>query len=96
MYRGSAAGVLVERGFCSNPPQKSQKGDYIHLVNLLGDSACRSFPPRTVLQQGYGRSSAQDHGLGGDARLQSREHTRYCSYCCRGTENGGLARTAKI
>ena len=31
MYRGSAAGVLVEGGFFSNPPQKPQKGDYIHL-----------------------------------------------------------------
>ena len=26
---------LVERGFCSNPPQKPQKGDYIHLVQFL-------------------------------------------------------------
>ena len=35
MYQGSAAGVLVERGFCSNPPQKPQKSDYIHLVHVL-------------------------------------------------------------
>ena len=30
MYRGSAAGVTVERGFCSNLPQKPRKGDDIH------------------------------------------------------------------
>ena len=39
MSRGSAAGVLVKRGFCANPamipPQKSQKGDHIHVVNFL-------------------------------------------------------------
>ena len=35
MYRGSAAGVLVERGFCSNPPQTPQKDDCVHLVDFL-------------------------------------------------------------
>ena len=39
MYRGSLAGVLVERVLCANPAiilsQKSQKYDYIHLVNVF-------------------------------------------------------------
>ena len=35
MYRGSAAEVLVERGFCANPPQKPHKFGYMYLVNVF-------------------------------------------------------------
>ena len=35
MYRDSAPGVLVQAGFCSNPQQTPQKGDYIYLVDFL-------------------------------------------------------------
>ena len=38
MYQDSAAGGLVERGFylnLANPPHKTHKGDYIHLVNVF-------------------------------------------------------------
>ena len=38
MYRGSAARVLVERGFYSNPaipPQKTQKFGYLNLVDFI-------------------------------------------------------------
>ena len=35
IYRGSAAGVSVERRFCPNPPQKPQEGDCIHLADFL-------------------------------------------------------------
>ena len=48
-----------------------------------------------MLQQGFGRSSAQNCGLGGDIRLKSGEHLLLFSYCCRSTENGDLAWTAK-
>ena len=72
MQRGSAAGVLVEREFCSNPPQNPQKGGYIHLVLFLGDIACRRLSCQEGVAAGFGRgSAAQNRGLGGDVRLKS-------------------------
>ena len=47
-----------------------------------------------MLQQGFGRSSAQNRGLGAMSG-SSAEDPCCCSYCCRSTENGDLARTAK-
>ena len=48
-----------------------------------------------MLQQGFGRSSAQNHGLGGDVRLKCGEHLLLFLLLCRSTENGDLAWTAK-
>ena len=50
-----------------------------------------------MLRQGFGRSPAQNRGLGGDVRLKSGGHTCCCSYCysSRSTKNEDLARTAK-
>ena len=87
---------MVERAFCSNPPQKPQKGDYIHLVDFLLRRNCM----KKVALLG-GCSSRVLGGLlrinavsGGDIRLKSGGLPRR-SYCCRSTENGDLARTAK-
>ena len=69
MCRVSSAGVLVGRGFCANPAiipsQKPQKGDYVHVEGC---------PLMKVLQQGFGRSTAENRGLGGDIRLKSGGH----------------------
>ena len=63
---------------------------------FLGDIACRRLSCQEGVAAGFGRgSAAQNHGLGGDVRLKSGGHICYCSYCCRSTENGDLARTAK-
>ena len=48
-----------------------------------------------MLQQGFGRSSAQNRGLGGDVRLKSGEHLLVFLLLRRSTENGDLAWTAK-
>ena len=66
MYRGSAAGVLVEQGVFSNPPQKPQKDDYVDLVNVIQAALhVKGCPLRMGLQNSFGRSSAQNSGLGG-------------------------------
>ena len=99
MYRGSAAGVLVERGFCSNTPQKPQKGDRIHLVDLLrrhctSKVALLGGCSRRVLQEGFRRPCAQTTVSGGVVRLKSGGHL-LLFLLCRDTENEDLARTAK-
>ena len=54
-----------------------QKGDYTHLVNLLRlSSILKVVLFGGLLQQGFGRSSAQNRGLEGDVRLKSGEHLR--------------------
>ena len=48
-----------------------------------------------MLQHGFGKSSAQNRGLGDDVRLKSEEHLLLFLLLRRSTENGDLAWTAK-
>ena len=78
MHRGSAAGVLFERGFCANPaipPQRPQKRG-LPTFSQFSEATLHieGCPLRRVLQQGFGRSAAQKRGRGGDVRLKSVGH----------------------
>ena len=58
--------------FCVNPeipPQMPKKGDYTHLLVV-----CRGLSSSEGATAGFGRSSAQNRVLGGDARLKSGEY----------------------
>ena len=63
----------------------SQKGDYINIVNFLWLSSMY----KVVL---FGGCSSRV--MGGLLR-KTAENTCCCSYCCRSSENGDLAWTAK-
>ena len=78
MYQGPATRVLVEGGFCPYSLQKPQKsyyytyirskkfGDTVHVYKVTFSRECFS--------EGFGRSSAQICGLGGDVRLKRERH----------------------
>ena len=60
MYRGSAADFLVVLCKSGNPTTNATERG-LHTFRQL-------YPLRKVLQQGFGRYSAQNRGLGGDAQ----------------------------
>ena len=93
--RGSVAGVLVERVFCSNPPRKPQEVDGIRSLGFLGNTACKRLSSWERAPAGFGEVLSANPPSRGGMPDSRPEDTCYCSYYCRSTENGDVVLTKK-
>ena len=85
MYRGSVAVVLVERAFCSNPPQKPQEGERIRSLDLLGNIACKILSSWEGAPAGFQEVLCANPRSRGALSGSRSDDTYYCSYYCKST-----------
>ena len=93
--RGSVAGVLVERVFRSNPPQKPEEGDGIRSLEFLGNIACKRLFSWEAAPAGFWEALCANPPSRGGMPGSRREDTCYCSYYGRSTPNRDVALTTK-